>query len=67
MCALVPRGQTRWRLGHVCVGAQRPDYRWRLGRVCVGAQRPDMLEAGCSRVAQIVRQRADPSGPGQSL
>ena len=31
MCALVPRGQTCWRLGLACVGAQRPDYRWRLG------------------------------------
>ena len=30
MCALVPRGQTCWRLGLACVGAQRPDYRWRL-------------------------------------
>jgi hypothetical protein len=31
MCALVPRGQTCWRLGLACVGAQRTDYRWRLG------------------------------------
>ena len=36
MCALVPRGQTCWRLG----------LSLRLGHVCVGAQRPDMLEAG---------------------
>ena len=55
-CVLVPRGQTRWRLGLAYVGAQKPDYRWRLGAcvlvprgqtcwrlglACVGAQRPD--------------------------
>ena len=33
LCALVPRGQTCWRLGLARVGAQRPDYRWRLGLV----------------------------------
>ena len=33
LCSLGPRGQTCWRLGLACVGAQRLDYRWRLGLV----------------------------------